>query len=253
MKNLRVLIVDDEPLAREGIRLLLQPEEVEIAGEAASGKEALKQINHCKPDLVYLDVQMPEMDGFEVLNALLPEALPYIIFVTAYDQYALRAFEVNAIDYLLKPLDEERFRISFQRAKAVIEKEERKDLRENLQALTGFLKRKTPERILVKTAGRIYFIRVPEIDWIEAQGNYVLLHVGKESHLIREPIGELETQLQEGGFLRIHRSTLVNVERIRELRQLLHGDYRVWLRDGTQLTLSRRYRNKAREILGQNL
>jgi two-component system LytT family response regulator len=253
MKKLVVLIVDDEPLAREGIRLLLQEEEAEIAGEAASGKEALKQISQFKPDLVYLDVQMPEMDGFEVLNALSPEEMPYIIFVTAYDQYALRAFEVNAIDYLLKPVDEERFRIAFQRAKGVIEKDERKGLRENLQALTGYLKRKTPERILVKTGGRIYFIRVPEIDWIEAQGNYVLLHVGKESHLIREPIGELETQLLDGGFLRIHRSTLVNVERIRELRQLLHGDYRVWLRDGTQLTLSRRYRNKAREILGQNL
>jgi len=253
MKNLSVLIADDEPLAREGIRLLLQDEEAEIAGEAASGKEALKQINYFKPDLVYLDVQMPEMDGFEVLSALEAESLPYIIFVTAYDQYALRAFEVNAIDYLLKPLDEERFRISFQRAKSMIEKEERKDLRENLQALRGYLKRKTPERILVKTGGRIYFIRVPEIDWIEAQGNYVLLHVGKESHLIREPIGELEAQLQGGGFLRIHRSTLVNVERIRELRQLLHGDYRVWLHDGTQLTLSRRYRNKARDVLGQNL
>jgi two-component system, LytTR family, response regulator len=253
MKNLRVLIVDDEPLAREGIRLLLQAEEAEIVGESASGKEALKQINHFQPDLVYLDVQMPEMDGFEVLSSLSPETMPYIIFVTAYDQYALRAFEVNAVDYLLKPLDEERFHASFQRAKTVIEKEERKDLHENLQALTGYLKRKTPERILVKTGGRIYFIRVPEIDWIEAQGNYVLLHVGKESHLIREPIGELETQLQGGGFLRIHRSTLVNVERIRELRQLLHGDYRVLLRDGTQLTLSRRYRNKAREVLGQNL
>jgi two-component system, LytTR family, response regulator len=253
MKHLRVLIVDDEPLAREGIRHFLQDEEAEIVGEASNGKEAVKQISQHNPDLVYLDVQMPELDGFEVLEGLSLQNLPYIIFVTAYDQYALRAFEVNAIDYLLKPLDEERFRLSFQRAKSVIEKDERKDLRENLQALTGYLKRKATERILVKTGGRIYFIRATEIDWIEAQGNYVLLHVGKESHMVREPIGAMETELQGKGFLRIHRSTVVNVERIRELRQLLHGDYRVWLHDGTQLTLSRRYRNKAREVLGQNL
>lgn len=253
MKNLRVLIVDDEPLAREGVRLLLKDQEAEIIGEAASGKAALKEITEKHPDLVYLDVQMPEMDGFDVLNSLSLERLPYIIFVTAYDQYAVRAFEVSAIDYLLKPLDEDRFRSSFQRAKSAIEKEQRKDLEGNLHALADYLKNQGPARILVKTEGRIYFIRVPEIDWIEAQGNYVLLHVGKESHVVRETIGSMETQLYPNGFLRIHRSTLVNVERIKELRQLLHGDYRVWLRDGTQLTLSRRYRDKARSLLGKNL
>lgn len=253
MKDLRVLIVDDEPLAREGIRLLLKEQDADIIGEAASGKEALKEILQKSPDLVYLDVQMPEMDGFGVLSELPHDTSPYIIFVTAYDQYALRAFEVNAIDYLLKPVDEDRFRLSFLRAKAAIEKEERKDLRENLQALSGYLKNKPPDRILVKAEGRIYFIRVREIDWVEAQGNYVLLHIGKDSHLVRETIGALEMELQGCGFLRMHRSTLVNVDRIRELRQLLHGDYKVVLRDGTELTLSRRYRDKARAVLGKSL
>jgi two-component system LytT family response regulator len=251
--RLSVLIVDDEPLAREGIRSMLTEFDTEIVGEATSGKQALRAIREKRPQLVFLDVQMPEMDGFAVLEQLVADEMPYIIFVTAYDQYAVRAFEVHAIDYLLKPLDEERFRDSMRRASALIERKNGAELRVGLQALACYLSGKHLQRILVKTAGRIYFVRTDEIDWIEAQGNYVLLHSGKQSHLIRETIGSLEADLDPQIFLRIHRSAIVNIERIQELHQLFHGDYRVLLRDGTQLTLSRRYREKARERLGKNI
>ena len=251
--RLSVLIVDDEPLAREGIRSMLAGSDTEIVGEASTGKQALRAIREKRPQLVFLDVQMPELDGFAVLEQLPADEMPYIIFVTAYDQYAVRAFEVHAVDYLLKPVDEDRFRDSLRRATMLIERKNGAELREGLQALAGYLRGKHLQRILVKTGGRIYFVRTDEIDWIEAQGNYVLLHSGKQSHLIRETIGSLETDLDPQLFLRIHRSAIVNIERIRELQQLFHGDYRVLLRDGTQLTLSRRYRDKARDRLGKHI
>jgi two-component system, LytTR family, response regulator len=261
MPKMNVLIIDDEPLAREGIRSLLSHEsDIHIAGECSSGREALKEILEKKPSLIFLDIQMPEMNGFDVLAQLDEEKLPYVIFVTAYDQYALRAFEVYALDYLLKPIDEERFTRTLQRARAQIEHRLNSDLNEGLRALIQQFASNTSEgvsnyleRMMIKTDGRVFFLVTDEIDWIEAQGNYVMLHVGKESYLLRDAISKVEVQLNPRKFLRIHRSTIVNIDRVKELQSLFHGDYRVLLKDGTKLLLSRRYRWKARASLGKEL
>lgn len=261
MQKMNVLIIDDEPLAREGIRSLLSHEsDIHIAGECASGGEAVKEIQDKKPDLIFLDIQMPEMNGFDVLAQLDEEKLPYVIFVTAYDQYALRAFEVYALDYLLKPIDEERFTRTLQRARTQIEHRLNSDLNEGLRALIQQFASSANEgvsnyldRMMIKTDGRVFFLLTDEIDWIEAQGNYVMLHVGKQSYLLRDAISKVEAQLNPRKFLRIHRSTVVNIDRVKELQSLFHGDYRVLLKDGTKLLLSRRYRWKARASLGKEL
>ena len=252
--KIRTLIVDDEPLGRERIRTLLAGDpEIEIAGECADGRSAVAAIEQTRPDLVFLDVQMPEVDGFGVVGALAGENLPVIIFVTAYDKYAVQAFEGHALDYLLKSFDRERFQAALQRAKEEIQRSRAGAINERLVGLLEDLqaKRKYLTRLVVKTAGRIVFLRVEEIDWVEAADNYVRVHAGRETHLLRETLQSLAGRLDPERFLRIHRSTLVNLDRIRELQPMFHGDYQVKLGDGTELTLSRNYREKLLEPLGQ--
>jgi two-component system, LytTR family, response regulator len=252
--KVRCLIVDDEPLAREKLRGMLKKHpEVEIIGECANGKEAVATIQKETPDLLFLDIQMPEMDGFGVLKAISADKLPRVIFVTAYDKYALRAFEVFALDYLLKPFDRERFDKALQRARLEIQRDRGGDTNQRILALLEEIKHKPKhlERIVIKSNGRIFFLKSEESDWIEAEGNYVRIHTGKESYLIRETITSLENQLNPKRFLRIHRSTIVNIDRIKELQPWFHGDYRILLKDGTQLTMSRSYREKLHELLGK--
>jgi two-component system, LytTR family, response regulator len=258
MTKIKAFIVDDESLARERIRTLLADDaEIELMGERADGREAIAAIKTEAPDLLFLDVQMPELNGFEVLEALRAddERLPVVVFVTAYDQYALHAFDVHALDYLLKPFDRERFRVALQRAKAQIEHERKGELGQRLLAMLADLKPepKHLERLVIKAAGRVFFLRAVEIDWIESAGNYVRLHTGREAHLLRETMNTLETKLNPARFLRIHRSTIVNVERIKELQPLFRGEYVVVLHDRTQLTSGRAYRDKLQELLENSL
>ena len=265
MKPIRTLIVDDEILARRRIRNLMRGRvDFSVVGECANGHEALSAIRRHAPDLVFLDVQMPDLDGFGVLEGLTADQLPVIIFVTAYDQYAVRAFEFHALDYLLKPFDDERFEKTLGWARAQIEQREILRLSERMIALLedhqGRSKSeagkssaapKPLSRLIVKSAGRIFFIRAEEIDWMEAEGYYARLHVGGKSHLLRETLTNLESQLDQNRFLRIHRSTIINLERVRELQTQSHGECAVVLNDGTQLKLSRGYRDRLTTLLGQ--
>ena len=249
---IRALIVDDEPLSREIIREMLRGDrEVEIIGECRNGLEAVSRIEDQAPDIVFLDVQMPEMDGFAVLEAVGPERIPSVIFVTAFDQYAVHAFEVHALDYILKPFDPERFKEALERAKAHVR--HANGLSQKLDALLQEVKRKPgyKERLIIKAGSRVLFLRTEEIDWIEAEGNYVRLHVGKESYLYRAGISSLESQLDGKEFLRTHRSVIVNMDRIHEVHALFQGEYCVILRDGKQLPLSRNYWEKLRQLLGR--
>jgi two-component system LytT family response regulator len=254
--RLRVLIVDDELPARRRLeRLLSRDPEIEIIGNCATGTEALRILQSQPIDLLLLDIQMPRLDGFALLEALAGERLPLVIFVTAYDQYAVKAFEVCAFDYLLKPYDEERFQQVLQRAKERIGDQRDGELRQQLRALLDRteLQPRALRRLVIKTAGRVFFLNTDEIDWIKAEGKYARLYVGQQSHLWRGAISELETQLDAARFIRIHRSTIINLERVKELRPLFHGEYEVLLRDGTQLTLSRRYRIRLQEAVGSSL
>ncbi len=253
---MRMLIVDDEPLAREKIRDLVKLDpELEIAGECTNGLEALAAIQELRPDLLLLDVQMPEVGGFTVLEALKDEVMPLVIFVTAYDQYAVRAFEFHALDYLLKPFDRERFEAAIGRAKAHVRREQNGSLDQRILALLEQLKAETKyiERLVVKAGGRVFFLETKEIDWIEAEGNYVNIHTPKKSFLLRETISNLEAQLDPKHFVRIHRSSIVRIDRIQELQTWSHGEYRVILYGGTELTLSRNYRDNLQSLLGNNL
>lgn len=251
------IVVDDEPLAREKLRGFLESEsDIEVIAECRDGAEALLAIEQEKPDLVFLDVQMPEMDGFEVLDHLDRAHVPTVVFVTAYDQYAIKAFEVHAVDYLLKPFDRERFREALNRARIEIERRQVSGMKQRLEALLEDIesrRSKYPERLVVKSSGRVVFLKVAEIDWVDAAGNYVKLHTGDETLLLRETMGRLEERLDPRQFLRIHRSTIVNIERIRELQQQFHGDYVVILKSGQRLTLSRSYRDKIQELLDRSL
>jgi two-component system LytT family response regulator len=254
MKKIRTLIVDDEPLARERLSSLLSTEaDIDVIGQSRDGEEAARAIQEHSPDLVFLDVQMPQLNGFEVIDAIGPERMPLVVFVTAYDQHALKAFQVRALDYLLKPFDRERFSEALQRARNQIERQETGDLGRRLLALVKDLRKDQPrsERLVVKSGGRLFFLRTDEIDWIEAAGNYVRLHVGNTSHLLRETMNALEGRLDPEKFFRIHRSRIVNMERIQELQPWLNGEYAVVLRNGTRVTLSRGYREKLQERLGR--
>jgi two-component system LytT family response regulator len=253
-RKIQALIVDDERLARKRIRSLLKNErDVEVVGECADGAEALAAIRKQSPDLVFLDVQMPEMDGFQVLQEVGGDRMPAVVFVTAYDKYALRAFEVHALDYLLKPFDEDRFGEALRRAKEQVLGGSNGELHGRLIALIEHLRsgERYVDRLLVKASGRVLFLKTEDIDWIEAAGNYVRLHVGKESHLLRETMNTIETRLDPAHFLRIHRSTIVNLDRIKEMQPWFSGEYVVLLKDGTELRLSRGYRDKFDERLGE--
>ena len=254
--KIRALVVDDEPLARRRIRKLLSRDaDVEVIGDCANGYEAIDAIRRQTPDLVFLDVQMPEVDGFAVLEGIKQSALPFVIFVTAYDQYALKAFEVSAVDYLLKPFDRKRFEQALQRAKSRLITERGSELNQQTLALLQELKARSQnlERLLIKSGGRAFFLKTEEIDWIAAEGKYVRLHVANESHLLREGMSSIEGQLNPRQFLRIHRSTIVNLDRVKELQPWFHHEYRVVLRDGTKLMLSRSCRKKLAELLGERL
>jgi two-component system, LytTR family, response regulator len=235
--KIRTLVVDDEPLARSSLTVLLRLDpEIEIVSECGSGMEALAEIRSKKPDLVFLDVQMPECDGFDVLELLGRDLPPAVVFVTAYDQYALRAFEAGALDYLLKPFDNARFDRALGRAKERIV--HGKDLPRKM------------ERLAIKSVGQIWFLKISEIDWIEAADYYACLHAGTRTHLLRRSMSELDEELDHAVFCRIHRSTIVNLDRVRGLELNEDGEYEVLLDNGTRLRLSRRYRKQLRSRLG---
>jgi len=251
-RKLTALIVDDEPLARERLMGLLSAEpDIEVLGECRDGEEAVSVIHDRHPDLVLLDVEMPRMNGFQVIDTIGADDMPMVIFVTAYDQHAIRAFEVRALDYLLKPFDRTRFTDALQRARTQIETQTTGDLGRRLIALMKDLKREPPktDRLVVKSGGRLFFLRADEVDWIEAAGNYVRLHVGPQAHLLRETMNGIEARLDPERFFRIHRCRIVNVERIQEMQPWLNGEYSVVLRSGVRLTLSRGYRERLQQKL----
>lgn len=261
MPTIRTLIVDDEPEARLGLRTLLESdEEISVIGECSGGKEALNAISLYKPDLVLLDIQMPDMNGFEVIKNVDAELLPVVIFVTAYDQYSLKAFEVHAIDYILKPFTNRRFYEAISQAKEKIRSQ--KDLSKLTERMNALLEKfdEKPhrianisptylQRIAVKEGDRITFLNVEHIDWIEAADNYICIHVGHKKYLLRSKLGDIEKQLDPNQFLRIHRSRIVRIDGIREMVPLGSGDCILVLKDGTELTSSRTYREKRRQLL----
>lgn len=236
--QIRVLVVDDEELARRNLTLLLRRDpDIESVVECSSGPDAVEQIGKSKPDLLFLDVQMPECDGFDVLELLGGEPPAAIIFVTAYDEYALRAFEAGALDYLLKPFDDARFARALSRAK---------------EKLSHYLpaKHRGAERLVVRSQGQVLFLNAADIDWIEAAGYYACLHMGSDTHILRRTLAELEQHLGVEKFIRIHRSIIVNLERIHGLELQASGEYEVVLRSKERLRLSRRYRKRFQERMG---
>ena len=250
--TIRTLIADDEPLARERLRALLaRHTDVEVIGEGSNGAEAIEAISELRPDLVLLDVEMPQADGFAVLEALDPETLPAIVFVSAHDQYAVRAFEAHALDYVVKPFDEARVDRTLQRVRNQLARAHRtRHIDPRLLSLLDELRgQRRSDRLVVKTGGRVVFLRTEDIDWVEASGNYVRLHVGAETHLLRESMKNMERRLDPNTFVRIHRSAIVNVDRIRELEPWFHGEYIVIMRDGTRLTASRVYSDRLSALI----
>ena len=248
--SVTALIAEDEPLLRAELRELLDKlwPELVICAEVEDGFQALQALERYSPQILFLDIQMPELDGFEVVGAL-TQVAPLIIFTSAWDDYALRAFEVHAFDYLLKPFDGRRFLESLRRAKARVAKDRSgapdSRISELFRSFSGFSNvPRAPDRIAVRNNGRVVFLKLDDIDWIEASDNYVCLHCGQETHLVRQTMSELEEQLDPAKFLRVHRSTIVNLDRIRELQPWFRGDYRVILRDGTELTLTKSHREK---------
>jgi two-component system, LytTR family, response regulator len=237
--TIRTIIVDDEELARRGIKSLLNRfTDVEVIAECCNGREAIDAIRHQVPDLVFLDVQMPGKNGFEVMAECGELHRPYVIFVTAYDQYAIQAFDVDALDYVLKPLDEQRFTDALGRARRELARA-RDDRSMNVI-----------DRITVKANGKLVVLKLKDIDWVEAEQDYVSLHVGSKTYLLRDTIAALEEQIAPAGFVRIHRSTLLNVDRVRELHPLTKGEYTVILHNGTELKLSRNYRDAVEKLTG---
>ena len=250
--QLKVLVVDDEPLAREGMKLLAgrQPQ-VGSVSEARNGREAITLIRDQKPDLVFLDVQMPRIDGFDVVNSIGAERMPPVIFVTAHDQYAIRAFEIAALDYLLKPVTEERFGVAFKRAlyklSGVPDENATRQVLTMLDAVAN--PPRQLERFAVRSGERTIFVPVDEVDWIEAFQNYVRLHAGPTTHLLHVPMNTIETVLDSGRFLRIHRSHIVNLRRIAQLWSLAHGQYAIELKSGQRLQSGRTYSERIRSAL----
>jgi two-component system LytT family response regulator len=246
------LLSDDESLARERLRSLLDEEpDLEIVAECGDGKSAISTIRRERPDLVFLDIQMPEVDGFGVVQELLDD-MPLTIFVTAYDRYAMKAFEVHALDYLLKPVGKERLKQAVDRARRQLQHPPDGTFQRRVLELLADMdaRQQAPERIVIKSDGEIVCLKPNEIDWAESAGNYVCLHVGGATHILRETITALESRLGPRQFMRVHRSTLVNVDRIKTLKPSLYGDYSILLRDGTKLTLSRGFRENVLKRLG---
>ncbi|MGB7297597.1 MAG: LytTR family DNA-binding domain-containing protein [Candidatus Aminicenantales bacterium] len=246
----KILIIDDEALARRRLRSLLSKNPaLEVIGECANGEEAVLAILDSSPDLIFLDVQMPEMNGFEVLEAVGRESMPAVVFVTAHDQYALKAFEVHAVDYLLKPFSRDRLEQALSRAVTALENRVAGDLNRSVLALLDKLKEREPyaKRLLAKAHGRIHLLPVNDIEWIEAEDYYARVHLGQESFLIRESLSGLQKRLDPSQFLRIHRSSIINVRSIKELQSWFHGEYLVILKNGTKMHISRNYQ---KDVLG---
>lgn len=252
MNTITTLIADDESLARKRlIRLLKKKEEIEIVAVCKGGEDAVGRINETKPMLIFLDIQMPETNGFEVLQKISrDEYYPNIIFVTAYDEYALQAFDVHALDYLLKPFDENKFYASLDRAIDIIEQSTSHHLWNRLDDMVKTMgnSRKHLSRVMIKTSERIFFLPSEEIDWIESAGNYVRIHSGKQSYLLRETMTNMEEKLDPDTFYRVHRSTIINLDKVKELEPWFHGDYQVIMENGKKLTLSRNYKRLLRKF-----
>lgn len=273
MRPVRTLVVDDEPLAREGIRLRLERDAgFEVVGECANGLEAVEAIHEHAPDLVFLDVQMPGLNGFEVLEEVDPRQAPVVVFVTAYDEHALRAFEVHALDYVLKPFDDDRFAATLRRVRDRVEERRAGQVGERLSGVLAELglgsgaraapaageddageSRPFAERLVVRDGARIAFVPVAELDRVEADGDYVRLFCGARQHLIRRTMAQMEARLDPARFVRIHRSAIVAVDRIRELLPSFRGEYVVLLHDGTRLNLSRGYRRRLQHLIDEAL
>jgi len=256
---IRTVIADDERLAREKLRLLLKPEpQVNIVAECKDGRETVAAIRVAKPDLLLLDIQMPDLDGFQVLAEVLPAEMPVVIFTSAYDQYAIRAFEAHALDYLLKPFDQERLHHAMERAREELRKVQDREVTHRILDLLSQVrteKRPVPDadrRLIIKTKGRVVFLDLDEIDWVGASANYVRLNVGKESYLLRETITRTAERLDPRHFVRIHRSTIVNVRKIKELIPVNSGEYVVVLRSGKELSCSRGYRTGLQQMIEEN-
>ena len=249
---INVLIVDDEKLSREKIRSFLETNpDFKIIDECGNGVQAIESILNQKVDLVLLDIQMPDLNGFGVIEELGASPLPHVIFITAHDEFAIKAFEVNAIDYLLKPFDKERFDRALERAKITIKNSVQLALTDKIDHLLESIREKQPfvNRFVIKSSGRIYFLKAEQIDWIESAGNYVIFHSGKDEHLYRETLKSLEQKLDPENFIRIHRSRIVNIDRIKELQPWSHGDYLIILQDGTDLLLSRNYKENLTNLV----
>ncbi|HWS90009.1 MAG TPA: LytTR family DNA-binding domain-containing protein [Pyrinomonadaceae bacterium] len=271
-RKICALVVDDETLAREALLVMLGGDpEIEVIAECRNGTEAVTVIREQSPDVVFLDIQMPGMDGFQVVEEVGAMRMPVTIFVTAYDKHALRAFEAHALDYLLKPFDYDRFNAALRRAKSFVRQQKLGELGESLFAALEDLKSKTGEspsdannrrperaahqepldRVVIKSGGRIYFLKTEDIDWVEGAGDYLTLHSGSQTHLIRETMGNLHAKLDPQKFLRIHRSTIVNIERIKDIRPLYKGEYVITLTSGIGLKASRGYRHELQQLLDE--
>lgn len=266
-QKIRAIIADDELLARKALKAMLRDDpEMEVVAECHNGMEAVTAIRQQSPDIVFLDIQMPEMDGFQVIEEIGAGRMPITVFVTAYDKHALRAFEAHALDYLLKPFDHDRFNTALQRAKTFVRQQKLGEINESLFAVLKDLKPKSNElpsetdqsiqkepidRVVLKSGGRIYFLKTEEIDWVEGTSNYLTLHTAGGTHLIRETMGDFHARLDPKKFLRIHRSTIVNIERIKDLQPLFKGEYIVSLTGGQRLRSSRGYRHELQQLLDQ--
>ncbi len=247
MGDLRVLVVDDEPLARERLRTFLSREPgIVVAGECGNGNDAVVAVRQNHPDILFLDVQMPGLGGFEVLERLQEQVPPAVVFCTAFDQYAVKAFEIHAVDYLMKPFDRERFKVALERAVRRVSTGKPDDIQTKLAAMLADVRAgaKQPERIPIKSNGKVSFVMISEIDWVGSADNYVELHVGTHSHLIRETMTSIAERLPTEEFVRISRTAIVNLSRVKELQPLFHGEYAVTLTTGARLTLSRSYRDQ---------
>ena len=253
MKQIRVAIADDEPLARERIRTMLDDRErYKVVAECGDGVETVKALAERPVDLLFLDIQMPGLDGFQILESLETNQLPIIVFVTAFNEHALRAFDVHALDYLLKPFDRGRFESTLARVEDLLGRQNGHDLPAELREFLRTLSVAQPAaavRFPVRANGEIYFIKADDVDWIDAEGNYVALHAGGRRHLVRETIKSLEARLDPAKFVRVHRSAIINLDRLRKLQPYFHGEYVITLQDGTTLTSSRTYSDRLRALL----